>query len=428
MVNALSVFAAAREHGQRAALVVDGAVIRWDELAERARAFVDRHRGASAPVVIAPGRALDDVAEIHGLIELGVPFLPVAATVAGADDERSDTDPTRFGRTALAWVRTSGSEGAPKTVSLSREAFLASAEASAANLGWHDDDRWLLAMPLSHVGGLSILVRCLVARACVVLRREAPFEAAEVAAQIERDRVTLVSMVPTMLVRMLDAGWRAPVHLRAVLLGGASAAPDLLARADDRDIPVLTTYGLTEACSQVTTQPYGTRNRGALGAGRPVRGAEVRIVDGEIEVRGPMLMDGYLDAPSAFTGDGFLRTGDLGALDEDGNLHVVGRRDDRIVTGGENVDPLAVERVLARCPGVRAACVVGIADREWGERVAALVVADGATERDIVGWAHGHLAPPARPRVVRLAADLPLTPSGKLDRSAARRALASRCK
>jgi O-succinylbenzoic acid--CoA ligase len=351
----------------------------------------------------------------------------LATPVAGVNDAGSGAAHAGLARAALALVRTSGSSGAPKTVWLSREAFLASAEASAANLGWHNDDRWLLAMPLSHVGGLSILVRGLVARACVVLRPEVPFEAGAVAAQIERDRVTLASMVPTMLVRMLDAGWRPPACLRALLLGGAGASPELLARAEDRGVPVLTTYGLTEACSQVTTQPYGTRNRGELGAGRPVRGAEVRIVDGEIQVRGPMLAGGYVDTPSPFTGDGFLRTGDLGAIDAGGNLHVLGRRDDRIVTGGENVDPVEVERALARCPGVRAACVVGVADREWGERVAALVVADGAAERDVIAWAHEHLAPRARPRVVRLVAELPLTASGKLDRAAARRVLAPGC-
>jgi O-succinylbenzoic acid--CoA ligase len=205
-----------------------------------------------------------------------------------------------------------------------------------------------------------------------------------------------------------------------VLLGGAAASPELLARADDRGVPVLTTYGLTEACSQVTTQPYGTRNRGELGAGAPLPGIELRIADGEIRLRGPTLMDGYLGAPDPFTPDGFFPTGDLGELDARGHLHVRGRRSDRIVTGGENVDPIEVELALARCPGVHAACVVGLPDPEWGDRVAALVVAPGTTEDALDTFARAHLAPHKRPRVYRLVDTIPLTPAGKPDRRAAR--------
>lgn len=138
-----------------------------------------------------------------------------------------------------------------------------------------------------------------------------------------------------------------------------------------------------------------------------------------------MLMDGYLGEPSPFAEGGWLPTGDLGSLDDAGNLHVHGRRSDRIVTGGENVDPVEVEQTLLRCPGVRAACVVGLDDPEWGQRIAALVVAD--TEiATLERFAAEHLAPHKRPRLWHLAADLPLTPSRKPDRRAAASAIGTK--
>ncbi len=415
-MSTLSVGDAAREAPEREALVAGGTVLSYAGLAEH----VERARPER---LLVPRRTLPDVVSLYALIDRAVPFVPLHPRLT--DGERRQLSEIvrgqALGEDVLAVVFTSGSAGVPKGVVLSRRAFVASAEASAANLGWRDDDRWLLCMPLAHVGGLSILTRCLLARRAVVLAPEGPFDAGALATQVERDRVTLLSAVPTMLARLLERGWDPPPWLRAILLGGAAASPELLARAADRGWPVLTTYGLTEACSQVTTQPYGTRSRLA-GVGPPVRGAEVRIVDGEIQVRGPMLMDGYLAGPSPFVVGGWLPTGDLGALDAEGNLHVTGRRSDRIVTGGENVDPGEVERALERCPGVRAALVVGVNDPEWGERVGALIVGD-VSEATVDAWTRAHLAPHKRPRLLRLVPELPLTPSGKPDRPAAARTL-----
>jgi O-succinylbenzoic acid--CoA ligase len=215
-----------------------------------------------------------------------------------------------------------------------------------------------------------------------------------------------------------------------VLLGGAAARPALLARAADRGVPVLTTYGLTEACSQVTTQPRGTVNRGELGAGVPVRGTEVRITDGVIHVRGPTLLSGYLsDAGAAspralaftspLSSDGWLRTTDLGRLDADGRLFVLGRVGEQIITGGENVAPAEVEAVLEQHPDVDAACVFGIPDDVWGETVAAALVParPGALDlASLAAFVTASLAPHRRPRHVALLDALPAAPSGKLDR------------
>ena len=444
----LSVFAAAREAPHAPALAAGGRTRSWAELAEDVRGAVAwlRARGLDrAPLVALRGDPTPAAIEmLHALMALGVPVLllhprltederrgildqaaPAAvvdegwkadpAPVAG-DDPPPPPDDDRL----LAVLHTSGSTGRPKGVALSRRAFVASARASEANLGWRDGDRWLLRLPIAHVGGLSILTRCLLARRATVLATDD--DAAGLLATLGRERVTLVSLVPTLLARLLDLGAPPPPALRAVLLGGAPASPALLDRAADRGWPVLTTYGLTEACSQVTTQPAGTVNRGELGAGPPLPGFELRIDDADgIHVRGPSLLSGYFPPgthPAPLDADGWLATGDRGRIDEAGNLHVLGRRADRIITGGENVDPLEVENALEREPGIRHACVFGVPDDEWGEVVCAAVVGEEAEIPAALDRAAARLAGFKRPRRFARLDSLPLTPSGKVDRPA----------
>ncbi len=315
-------------------------------------------------------------------------------------------------------VFTSGSTGRPRGAVLSQRALMASAQASAENLGWRADDRWLLSLSPAHVGGLSILTRCLLARRPVVLG------SGDVVDTLGRARVTLVSWVPAQLARLLDThpGWRAPPHLRAALLGGAPTPAALRVRARERGLRVLSSYGLTEACSQVTTE----REPGDS-SGPPLPGIEVRIREGRIQVRGPTLLSGYVDGGSPVAADGWLTTSDLGRFDASGNLHVLGRADDVIVSGGENVHPLEVEAVLEADPLVREACVFGIEDATWGQRVAAaLVLAPGADPDAIVMRAE--LAPFKRPRQLFVLDALAHTDSGKLDRrGTARRAQRKSC-
>jgi o-succinylbenzoate---CoA ligase len=451
----LSVFAAAREAPGAPALVVNGHVITFGALAERVLRVAGEIRArarSSDLVALSAGADLETLERLHALFALGVPALvmhprltalerrelvercspalvldgavrdgALARDVAGVpDDERP-----------LAIVHTSGSSGRPKGVVLSRRAFAASARASAENLGWRADDRWLLALPTAHVGGLSIVTRCLLARRPVVLAPPAPsFNARALARVVEAERVTLLSLVPAQLAQLLalEPAWRPPARLRAVLLGGAPATPSLLARAAERGMPVLTTYGLTEACSQVTTERPGApppADHAARGAGLALPGVEVRVADGAIEVRGATLLSGYHppqdDAP--VFADGWFRTGDLGTIDATGRLHVIGRSSDVIVTGGENVHPAEIERALESCPGVLRACVFGVEDAVFGERVAAALVARGARPslRDLAVAVEERLAPFKRPRLIAWLDELPLTATGKVDRKEAAR-------
>lgn len=321
----------------------------------------------------------------------------------------------------LAVVYTSGSSGRPKGVTLSRSAFEASARASEANLGWHEGDRWLLSTPIAHVGGLSVLTRCLLARRTVVLAPWAGSDVGAFAETVSRHRVTLLSLVPTILYRLFEAdgGWRLPDHVRAALLGGAPASGALLREAAARGVPALTTYGMSEACSQVATQRLGTPPGEGQGVGPPLPGVDVRIEGGEIQVRGPTMMSGYLGGGDPRLEGGWFPTGDLGALDERGCLHVLGRRSDTIITGGENVSPREVERVLEELPGVAQACVFAIDDERWGQIVAAALVpnAPGSLDEGALAAAvASRLAPHKRPRQVAVVRGLPTDASGKVRR------------
>ncbi len=438
-------------------------MLTWTELAERADrvvASVERRleRARHQVVGVVGGMGVETVTAILALLEDRVPFVLLhprwrraerdrALAMSGAslvieDDGAVTTLPgaaakeSPLGGHAVV-VFTSGSTGRPRGAVLGHAALCASAEAHTAVFGWREDDRWLLSLPTAHVGGLMIVVRSLLARRTIVLggrEAEGTFDAEGALRTIERHRVTLLSVVPTMLGRLLDRGeGRSPASLRAVLVGGAPASPALMARARRRRWPVLATYGLTEACSQVATQ----RPREALwGVGAAVPGVEVRIVPsdgagGSVRIRGAMLFDGYLgsepDAPLVrpFDADGWFDTGDLGVVDGVGRLRILGRGSDRILTGGENVDPAEVEAAVVEWPGAEAACVVGLDDDEWGERVAAVVVDAGCFEAAgglaaLEDHLRAHLAGFKRPRSWRVVEGLPLLPSGKVDRRACR--------
>ncbi len=329
-----------------------------------------------------------------------------------------------------AIVFTSGSAGAPKGVSLTFGNHLYSALGSAARLGALPTDCWLSCLPLYHVGGLSVVFRAALYGFTIALHER--FDVAVFRQALVDQPITLVSLVPTMLRRLMDADVTWPASLRATLLGGAAAPAALLAEALARGIPIATTYGLTETASQVATQTPEATTRKPSSVGRPLLFAQVRIVDGsggalpanmigEIVVRGPAVMQEYFrNAPATARAlrDGALFTGDLGYLDDDGDLFLVQRRSDLIVSGGENVYPSEVEEALRAIDGVEDALVIGLPDEEWGQRVAALITPrDGELlEVDLRSALSGRVAGYKIPRVMRIVPQLPLLPNGKIDR------------
>ncbi|MHB8532035.1 MAG: class I adenylate-forming enzyme family protein [Solirubrobacteraceae bacterium] len=307
-------------------------------------------------------------------------------------------------------VHTSGTTALPRPVELSYGNILWSALGSAVALGADPGERWLCALPLSHVGGLSILLRSAIYATTAVVHER--FETDRVLHALEHEGVTLMSVVATTLARLLDAGLQAPPTLRCALTGGGPVPPALRERALQARVPVALTYGLTESCSQATTLPVAAQQDRAHTAGPPLFCTRLRIAaDGEIMLAGPTVA-------AASARGGWLATGDLGRLDGRGWLQVVGRKADTIVSGGENVAPAEVEAVLEAHPAVLEAAVVGRADERWGEAVSAIVVAaPGAAPSDQELRAHcaASLAPYKVPKEFRLAAErLPRTPSGKL--------------
>lgn len=315
-----------------------------------------------------------------------------AAVIDGSGHETrlADSRPVDDGDALV--VATSGSTGAPKGVVLTHDAVAASAHATSRRVGVRPDDHWLACLPLSHIGGLSVVTRALTTGLRLTVHDAFDAERVQEAA---KDGCTLVSLVPTALAR-ID-----PSAFRVVVLGGSRPPAD-------RPHNVLATYGMTETGSGIVYE------------GRPLDGVDVRIVDGGIDVRGPMLLRCYRDGTDPKDPDGWLPTGDLGELTDDGVLSVAGRRGDLIITGGENVWPDAVERSLADHPGIADVAVVGEPDPEWGDRVVAYVVpAPGHRPRLDELRRHVCEALPAycAPREVVLVGAIPRTTLGKVRRS-----------
>ncbi|MGA2319763.1 MAG: AMP-binding protein [Solirubrobacteraceae bacterium] len=308
-------------------------------------------------------------------------------------------------------LHTSGTTSSSRPIELTYGNFLWSALGSAVALGLDPRERWLCALPVCHVGGLSILLRSAIYATTAVVHER--FETERVLEALRGGQITLVSLVATMLARLLDAGLARPPSLRCALTGGGPVPTALLGRAHSRGVPVSLTYGLTEACSQVTTTPLAALADAPAGAGPPLFCTRVRTApDGEVLLAGPTV------APASLNSDGWLHTADLGALDADGRLHLTGRKADTIVSGGENVAPAEVEEVLEAHPLVLEAAVLARADPQWGEAITAIVVARaGAAPEAEELRAHCArlLAPFKVPKQVVLSSEpLPRTPAGKL--------------
>ena len=319
-------------------------------------------------------------------------------------------------------VPTSGSTGEPKGVLLSSDALLFAARATHRRLA--GPGQWLLALPVSHVGGIQVLVRALEARIRpVVLDLYGGFDAhafAGAAATMDPAVPRYVSLVPTQLRRLLEAGADL-AGFEAVLVGAAALPDELRRRCDERGWRVVETYGMSETCG------------GVVYDGKPLDGVDVGLLDGRVTVGGPVVFSGYRLRPD-LTAEalvaGRLVTQDLGRIDRDGTVHVLGRADEVLITGGVNVAGAAVERVLGEHPSVAVCAVVGVPDAEWGERVVAVIQPVRGepvpTVAELRAFAADRLAPAALPREVVAVGMLPLLASGKPDKVAVRSLVAAR--
>jgi O-succinylbenzoic acid--CoA ligase len=310
-------------------------------------------------------------------------------------------------------IETSGSTGEPKRVVLSRAAMRASGTATQARLG--GPGQWLLNLPASYVAGAQVLFRSVLAGTEPVFQDEhGDFAAA--AGAMTGDRRYL-SLVPTQLARMLRSPRDTQTLRRfdTILVGGARVEPSLRAAAEEAGVRVVATYGMSETCG------------GCVSDGMPLDGVAVAVgADGLVRIGGPVLFEGYDGQPgltAEVKRDGWFLTSDVGRLDEDGRLQVLGRSDDVVISGGVNVPTHAVAACLREHGSVAAAEVVGVPDGEWGQRVVAVVVAVGAAPgleelRDLVGRRHPRVW---APRSVVVVERLPLLGNGKVDRRAVER-------
>jgi O-succinylbenzoic acid--CoA ligase len=425
----------------RIALAADGVDVTYAELEAEATWVARRlaahgvRRGSIAALTMHPRR--EQVVLFHALMKVGATLLPLSPRLTAAEREtivaaeeptvdlddagqltQTEADLPLLGENDMddvcARVLTSGSSGLPKPVGLTYGNFLWSAVGSGFNIGVDPADRWLCCLPLSHISGLGIVMRSVIYGTTAVLHDG--FDVDRAAAALEEDGISLVSVVTTMLTRLLDAGADLSKP-RAILVGGGPVPEEPLQEAIAKGATVVQTYGLTETCSQVTTLAPEDASRKLGSAGRPLLTTHLRILDGEILVQGPTVAPGRADA------EGWLHTGDLGHIDEEGFLYVKDRIDDLIVSGGENVVPAEVEEVLLRHPEVADAAVVGREDPEWQQAVTAIVVLEAGsdvTPDDLRRHCGESLAGFKVPKRVELAAALPRTPSGKLMRRALR--------
>jgi len=458
----LSILAAARAAPHAEALVCDGQRLSFAALARRVQARRAQFHALGVrpldtrPVALVVDGSLTMFECLYLCFELGVPVLPLHPRLTapereyliGASAAQLLLDPSQMepgfetphevgpfapvpDHHTLSFVPSSGSTGRPKLVDLSRRAFLALSRADAERVPPRALDRALLCLPLSHVGGLSVVTRSLAARRCCVAFRAGSAgllgSVPELARCLVEERITLLSLVPAVLSRLLrDAGELATqAPLRALLLGGQACSAELFAAARERALPVLTSYGLTETCSQASTLAFPPPasvplKQGVVGVGFPLPGVEVRVVRGLIEVRGPTLFSGYLGAEAPLNGDGFFETGDRGELDPELGLFVFGRESELIISGGENVDPSEVEHALLACTGVEAALVFGVPHPEFGEQVAAAIELGSGVdldERGLFAALDQRLASFKQPRALCRFESLPRLSSGKLDRA-----------
>ena len=290
-----------------------------------------------------------------------------------------------------AYLMTSGTTGLPKIAAIKRKNMLHAATRAGENVSPGAFKRWLLMLPLNHVGGLSVILRSMIYGSSVSdFRFEKKWRIADELSN--NTEVTMTSMVPTQLYKLLEIeSFKTHKHFKAILLGGGPSTSELILRARERKIPVMKSYGMTETTAQFTCVPIEQIFEvDPATSGKPLPDNIVEIRDsknnvlekeqsGMVYLKSPQVIDKYIfptEANVAFDAEGWFNTGDYGYMDNTGNLYIEMRRSDMIVTGGENVSPVKVENALLKISGIKDVAITGIEDPIWGQKVVALVVAD----------------------------------------------------
>lgn len=448
------------------ALVGDGEVLSYARLGEvvdgRRDALRAQGVGAGDIVPMVAEASVGSVVDLLALWRLGAVPVPLNArsTPTERDAARRAVEDVALppGTQVVLW--TSGTSGRPRGVALSWANLEASARAASRRLDLDASDVWVASLSPAHVGGLALITRSLLLGGVLVVPWAS--DAASLL-RILRGEVlesdpaapgyslvpshlvpTHLSVVPTQLVRLLDhqGPKPAPPELRCVLVGGAHAPADLVDRAVSAGWPIALTYGATEMSSQIATAPPDVIRRMPGTVGLPLDEVEVRVGDevrvgeevgiddgGELWCRGPTRALAYVgpDADELADADGWYHTGDLGRVDDEGRLWITGRRIDRIVSGGVTVDAVEVEEALRAHPTVVDACVVGLPDEDWGERVAAWIVpVHGELDvEELDRHVRNRLSPAKLPRLWHVDTDLPRNANGKVDRSRVREVLSA---
>jgi len=426
-------------YGSRLALIADDGIWTFDELGRsvEARAAELGAAGLRSGVVV-PTKVEPDstgVIELLAMWRLGAVPAPLNPRLSDVEVEQafSTLSGADVPDDSQAVLWTSGTSGQPRGVALSWTNLAENASGTAERLSLSDDDVSLLSLSPAHVGGLAIIIRSIMLGSALLTPGRVGTERISALLDslsgfgIGARALTHVSLVPTQLHRILEyrEGTPPPSTLRCALIGGAHAPESLVARGLEAGWPLALTYGATEMSSQIATAPpeLSRQKPGTVGSAMP--GVEVRIgQDGEIEARGPTCALGYVGAASdpLVDSSGWYQTGDMGHLDGDGHLWITGRRVDRIVSGGVTIDAVEVEEALRRHPSVLDACVVGIPDDVWGERVAAWVepvVGEFDTE-EVDAHLREVLSTGKVPRVWHVEAGLPRNANGKIDRARVR--------
>ncbi|MFT8869705.1 o-succinylbenzoate--CoA ligase [Liquorilactobacillus nagelii] len=320
---------------------------------------------------------------------------------------------------------TSGTTGQPHGVKQTFQNHFYSAVGSAFNLGLDTNELWLCALPIFHISGLSIMMRSLIYGMGILLVQH--FSAVEVTQQLQDYPVTLMSVVPQMLQRLLKVypakGYQQ--HFRGFLLGGGPIDAATLKTCQQKNLPVVQSYGMTETCSQVVALNFTEAERHLGSVGKPLFPIQVRLAAkpiGEIQLKGPNLAAGYLDDSHGFsqkmTADGWFKTGDIGRFDQTGFLYICGRKDEMLISGGENIFPQEIEAVYQQFSSIQEIAVIGVNDEKWGQVPWAFY----STQKPInyqllLSFGRQHLAHYKVPQQFIWVDHLPRTASHKISRS-----------